>query len=175
MERVVQRIESLNETELEDLCNATAAAIIDGGGFGWVRAPTRETLERYWQGVLLVPERTLVVARLGGTIAGSAQLVRAPKHNEAQAFAGQLTASFIAPWARGHGLARMLVQEIEQVARSLGLKVLNLDVRATQKAAIQLYESLAFTRWGTHPCYAIVNGDSIPGHYYYKRLDEPGP
>jgi ribosomal protein S18 acetylase RimI-like enzyme len=172
MDRSVQSLESFNETDLDDLCNATAAAIIDGGGFGWVRAPSRETLERYWQGVVLVPERILFVARLGGTIAGSAQLVRQAKNNEAQAFAAQLTGSFVAPWARGHGLARMVVQEAEEVARSQGFKVLNLDVRATQKAALQLYESLGFTHWGTHPAYAMVNGEIVAGHYYYKRLDQ---
>ena len=38
--------------------------------------------------MLLVPERRLVVGRLDGIIAGSAQLSRAPRNNEAQAFAG---------------------------------------------------------------------------------------
>ena len=172
MERSVQRLESFDDTDLDDLCNATAAAIIDGGGFGWVRAPAGETLERYWQGVVLVPERMLFVARLGGTIAGSGQLVRQAKNNEAQAFAAAITTNFIAPWARGHGLARMLGKEIESVARSQGFKVLNLDVRASQTAAIKLYESLGFTRWGTHPAYAMVHGEVIAGQYYYKRLDQ---
>ena len=40
----------------------------------------------------------------------------------------------------------------------------------TQKAAIQLYESVGYTRWGTHPAYARVAGRIIPGHYYFKRL-----
>jgi ribosomal protein S18 acetylase RimI-like enzyme len=120
--------------------------------------------------VLLVPERRLFVARLDGTICGSAQLSRPPRNNEAQAFAAQLTSNFIAPWARGHGLARRIVVIVEEAARAAGFAILNLDVRDTQSAAIQLYESLNYTRWGTHPDYARVDGESIPGHFYYKRL-----
>ncbi len=45
----------------------------------------RDVMETYWRGVLLVPERTLFVGRLDGVIAGSAQLVRPPRNNEAQA------------------------------------------------------------------------------------------
>jgi len=158
-------------TDLDDLCEATESAIAEGGGFGWLTAPARQVLEAYWNGVLLVPERRLVVGRLDGVIAGSAQLSRMPRNNEAQAFAGTLTATFVAPWARGHGLARGILLEIERLARELGLAVLNLDLRDTQRAAIQLYESMNYTRWGTHPVYARVDGRIVPGHYYYKVLD----
>jgi RimJ/RimL family protein N-acetyltransferase len=105
-------------------------------------------------------------------VAGSAQLSRAPRNNEAQAFAGTLTSAFVAPWARGHGLGRDIVLEIEHLGRELGLAVLNLDLRDTQKAAIGLYESLGYRRWGTHPVYAQVDGRIVPGHYYYKLLDD---
>ena len=47
--------------------------------------------------------------------------------------------------------------------------MLNLDLRATQRAAISLYEGLGYQRWGTHPVYARVEGEIVPGHYYYKR------
>ncbi len=58
------------------------------------------------------------------------------------------------------------------MARELGLLVLNLDLRDTQRAAIHLYETLGYRRWGSHPFYALVEGEFVPGHYYYKRLDE---
>jgi ribosomal protein S18 acetylase RimI-like enzyme len=171
----VERLTQYSGTDLDDLCEATEAAIREGGGFGWLKPPPRHILESYWKGVLLVPERRLVVGRLDGVIAGSAQLTKAPRNNEAQAFAGTLASAFVAPWARGHGLARRIVLEVEQLGRELGLVVLNLDLRATQEAAIGLYESLGYHRWGTHPAYASVDGRIIPGHYYYKRLDEGGP
>ncbi len=166
----VERLRAFEANDLEDLCEATAAAIAEGGGFGWIKAPARQVLENYWNGVLLVPERSLFAARLNGTVCGSVQLVAPPRNNEAQSFAAQLTGNFLAPWSRGHGLARRLIEAVEEAARTAGFAILNLDVRATQEAAIGLYEAMGFTRWGTHPAYARVEGKVIEGHYYFKRL-----
>jgi ribosomal protein S18 acetylase RimI-like enzyme len=166
----VERAFSLSESNLADLCEAADAAIIEGGGFGWVRPQPRPVLEAYFRGVCLVPERSLFLARLDGVVVGSAQLLRPPRNNEAQAFAASLTHAFVAPYARGHGLARALTLRVEEAALALGVKVLNLDVRATQAAAIALYESLGYQRWGLHPAYARVGGQDVAGLFYYKRL-----
>lgn len=172
-ELLVERASTLSEDDLAALCEAADAAILEGGGFGWVSPPGRAALERYFQGLLLVPERELYVARLDGGVVGSAQLVRPPRNNEAQAFAATLMHSFIAPYARGHGLARLLTERAEEGARALGYHVINLDVRETQEAAIRLYESLGYTRWGTHPVYARIQGRTVRGFYFYKLL-QPG-
>jgi ribosomal protein S18 acetylase RimI-like enzyme len=169
----VERIETFTEEDLHALCESTHAAIIEGGGFGWVRPPERRALESYFRGLLLVPERQVFVARLDHTIVGSAQLVRPPRNNEAQAFAAQLMHSFIAPYARGHGLARLLTLKVEEAARATKFQLLNLDVRETQQAAIRLYESLGYHRWGEHPLYARVSGKPVRGLFYYKMLQPP--
>jgi ribosomal protein S18 acetylase RimI-like enzyme len=166
----IERVEDLGEDDMAALCEAADAAILEGGGFGWVRAPGPLVLESYFRGVMLVPERQLFVARLGGSVVGSAQLARPSRNNEAQAFAATLVASFIAPYARGHGLARLLTERIEEAARALGYRVLNLDVRETQTAAISLYESMGYVCWGEHPAYARVSGRTLRGMYYYKPL-----
>ncbi len=157
-------------TDLEDLCRATEAAIQDGNGFGWLRVPPRDKLESYWRGVLLVPDRQLVVARLDGTVVGSAQLVRPPANNEAQAFAAMVTTFFVAPWARGHGLARRLLTAIDQRGAEMGFEAIELNVRDTQTAAIALYESHGYVRWATKQKYAKANGAFIVGHYYQKEI-----
>jgi RimJ/RimL family protein N-acetyltransferase len=167
----IERLTRYSGTDLDDLCEATEAAILEGGGFGWLKPPPRQILENYWKGMLLIPERRLVVGRLDGLICGSAQLSRAPRNNEAQAMAGTLSAAFVAPWARGHGIGRKIIDESEQLARELGLLVLNLDLRDTQRAAIHVYESMGYRRWGSHPFYAFVDDRFVPGHYYFKRLD----
>ena len=82
--------ESLNEGDLQDLCDATVDAIEAGGGFGWLSPPPRDTLERYWQGLMLIPDRRVFVARLDGLIAGSIQLHLNPRNNEAQAVLGRV-------------------------------------------------------------------------------------
>ena len=72
---LVERVTELSDIELHDLCEATDVAIIDGGGFGWLKPPARRTLEAYWRGVLLVPERELFVARLDGVACGLARML----------------------------------------------------------------------------------------------------
>src|SRR5262249_30489172 len=92
-----------------------------------------------------------------------------PRNNEAQAFAAHLMHAFVAPYARGHGLARMLTEGDEARARELGYHVLNLDVRETQAAAIHMYESLGFERCDTHPSHARVRGKIVQRRYDSKR------
>ena len=166
----VERAAALPDDDLQALCEATDAAIIEGGGFGWIEPPGRRALESYFRGVLLMPERLLFLARLDGIIVGSAQLVRPPRNNEAQAFAASLMHSFVAPYARGHGLARLMTRKVEDAARGLGFLMLNLDVRETQLAAIRLYEGCDYQRWGEHPAYARVEGKLVRGLFYCKRL-----
>ena len=168
----VERIADISDDDMHALCEAADAAIIDGGGFGWLNPPGRLALERYFRGVLLVPERELFIGRLDGVIVGSAPLVRPPRNNEAQAFAATLMHSFIAPYARGHGLARLITERVEDGARALGYQVLNLDVRETQKAAISMYERVGYECWGVHPAYARVAGQTVRGLFYCKRLQK---
>jgi RimJ/RimL family protein N-acetyltransferase len=166
----VEKLLKFNARDLQELCEAAEDGIRVGGGFGWLSPPPRELMENYWKGSLLVPERSLIIGRLDGVIAGSAQLVRQPRNNEARAHSGQMMTNFVASWARGHGLAREIVLAVEEEARTQGLGVLNLDVRESQVAAIQLYQSLAYHHYGTHPRYARVDGQWVAGLFFWKDL-----
>ena len=163
---------SLNKVDLQELCDATEDAIIAGGGFGWISPPSFKTLEDYWRGVLLIPERILIIGRLDTVIAGSVQLIKPARNNEAQSHACGLSTFFFAPWARGYGLAKAVFEKAEFKAKQDGFKVITLEVRETQKRAIQLYEQAGFIKCGTNPKSAYVNGNYIAGHYYYKELDK---
>ena len=162
----------LSALDIVELCDATEEAIHAGGGFGWLNSPQRSILENYWKGVLLIPDRILILAKIDNVIAGSCQIVRPQKNNEAQAFACQLTTFFLAPWARGYGLAQLLVAEAEDFAKSEGYKILNLDVRSTQDRAINAFKVRGFRRFGKNPYYAIVNNDFVPGVYFTKILQD---
>lgn len=179
-ETEVRIAESLGAREMDELCAATDAAIEDGGGFGWLTPPPRQAMESYYSGVLLVPGRTLFLGLLDGVIAGSAQLARPTRNNEAQAASCSLMSAFVAPWARGHGLARKLTEAVEDTARTEGFGLINLDVRETQVAAIHVYETMGYVHWGTHPLYArLADGITVPGRFYYKvligEIPEPTP
>lgn len=167
-----ERLEKLNHADVQDLSDATVAAIEKDGGFGWVEVPEREALHRYWKGVVVVPQRDLFVARLDGAIAGTAQLIRFPPNNQAQAFSAQLTTFFVAPWARGFGLGQMLVEQVEKRALELGLNVINLDVRETQYGAIKLFKKMGYTQWGMNPMYALIHDRVVPGYFFHKVIKD---
>lgn len=166
----VEILTEISLPDMHDLCDAAFLAIENGGGFGWLRRPERDTMEKFWRGVITMPLRHLLVARLDGTICGAAQIVMPPPNNEAQAHAVHLISVFLAPWARGYGLARKLIERAEEKAKQDGFKVINLDVRETQQAAINLYESLGYQQCGLHPHYAEDEGKPVKGYYYYKTL-----
>ena len=166
----IEWVYELTDQDIEDLCQATEEGILDGNGFGWLTPPPRRVLESYWHGVLLVPERELIVARLEGSIVGAAQLFRPSPNNEAQSFAAHITTFFLAPWGRAHGLAQAMLGAMEQRARDAGFATLELDVRATQTAAIRLYERMGFNKWATKKKYAYVGGEFVPGIFFTKDL-----
>lgn len=167
----VHRVLELEEDDLQALCEAVDAAILDGGGFGWIQPQGRQVLERYFKGLLLVPERMLFAVRLDGVIVGCAQLVRAPRNNEAQAMCVSLMHLFVAPYARKHGLGSQLLHEVENAARSMGYRVLNVDIPDTQAGAIALFRKAGFQQWGTHPHYARIGDQTVSGLFFTKLLD----
>ena len=136
----VEQLSSINRIDLADLCNITEQAIKAGGGFGWLKVPPRDTLNKYWKGVVLVKNRKLIVGRLNDAIAGTLQLIFQPSNNEAQ----------------------------QNICN--GTNFAQLDIRETQEAAIQLFKSKGYKHWGTNPNYALVDGKNIKGFYFLKQL-----
>lgn len=166
----VEVLTEISSRDLDDLCDATDAAIEAGGGFGWLDLPAREILERFWQGVVAMPVRQLFVARMDGVICGTCQLVLPSANNQAQAHSAQLTTHFVAPWARGYNLSERLLDLVEQTAIDQGIEVINLDVRETMTSAIKIYETAGYKRTGENPYYAKINGAMVTGFYYTKHL-----
>ena len=50
----VETLKLISDLDLADLCNITEQAIKAGGGFGWLKVPTREKLNNYWKGLIIV-------------------------------------------------------------------------------------------------------------------------
>jgi ribosomal protein S18 acetylase RimI-like enzyme len=167
----IERITEFRHADLEELCIATEDAIRDGIGFNWVLPPGIDVLESYWRGVLVVPDRVLFVGRVDGSLAGSVQLVKPGLSKETSSFCASMEAHFVAPWARGHGLAKMLLESAEREARAQGFSLIRLSVRETQEKAIKLYEDHGYVQWGRLPYYELVNAQMIAGRFYYKNVD----
>ena len=165
-----EMLSSVNNVDLADLCNITEQAIKAGGGFGWLKVPPREILKKYWKGVAIVKNRKLIVGRLNEAIAGTLQLIFHPSNNEAQQNVFNITSHFVAPWARGYGLAKAMIDKAEIIGTEGGANCVQLDVRETQEAAIHLFKSKGYQQWGINPSYAQVGGKSIKGFYFFKKL-----
>ena len=76
---------------------------------------------------------------------------------------GEVKRLWVAPAARGHGLARRLMIEIESQARIAGLHTLKLDTNETLPAAIALYHA---TGWADTAPYSPFPAT----HWFVKRL-----
>ena len=166
----VDTLTKLSEVDLADLCNITEQAISAGGGFGWLRVPTREVLNQYWQKITDDHLNNLIVGRLNGVIAGTLQLSYEAPNIESRKNIAQIKRQFVAPWARGYGLAKSMIDFSEQKAKEDNIKSIQLAVRQTQEAAVQLFSGKDYKVWGENPYYAFVNGSFIKGIYYYKNL-----
>ena len=166
----VELLSKINITDLADLCNITEQAIKAGGGFGWLSVPPRNMLKNYWNGLILINYKKLLVGRLNGAIAGALQITFQPPNNEAQKNIANIQSHFVAPWARGYGLAKALVDFAISFSKENNAKCLQLDIRETQEAAINLFESKGFIKWGENPYYAFVNGEFTKGLYFYKNI-----
>ena len=166
----VELIKNFQHGDLEELCDSTESAIIEGGGFGWIKPPVRKVLEDYWKGVLVIPERDLVIGRLDNVIAGSCQILKPSKNNEAQSHTCNLTTFFLAPWARGHGISPKLINFAEHHAIKKGFRIITLDVRETQLRAIEIYKKNGYQCFGSNNYYANIRGKYVKGLFFYKKI-----
>ncbi len=169
----VKKVKAFEKGELEELTFATMDAIKEGIGFGWIKRPPKNKVKDYWKGVLLVPNRLLFVGKYKGVISGSIQVVTLSSTNEAALFRVFIDTHFVATWARGHGLAKFLLEKAENECKKNNYTHVILDVRETQLRAINLYEQLGFKLWGKLPAYhKLSDGKMVPGNFYYKNLEK---
>ena len=166
----VEILKNINEVDLADLCNITEQAIKAGGGFGWLRVPTREILNQYWKKKLVESHNNLIVGRLNGIIAGTLQLSYEKSNIESRKNIAQIKRQFVAPWARGYGLAKSMIDYSENKSKEDNIKSIQLAVRETQDAAIQLFTDKDYKIWGENPYYAFINGSFVKGIYFFKNF-----
>ena len=147
----VKKINKFEKGELEELTSATMDAIQEGIGFGWIKKPPKNKIIDYWKGVLMVPNRWLFLGKYKGVISGSIQVVTVSSSNEEAIFRVFIDTHFVATWARGHGLAKLLLETAQNECVDNNFTHVILDVRDTQIRAISLYEQLGFKLWGKLP------------------------
>jgi GNAT superfamily N-acetyltransferase len=106
------------------------------------------------------PRGTFLLVRLNGEPVGCGGLK--PISREA----AYLKRMWIAPDARGLGLARRLLSSLEDNARAMGYSILRLETNRALVEAQQLYRSAGYAE------VAPFNNERYAHHWFEKRLDQ---
>ena len=71
---------------------------------------------------------------------------------------------YVAPEARGRGVARALLVRLEELARDVGYTTLRMDTGARQPASVALFEKVGYEQ------IADYNGNPVAAYWFEKRL-----
>jgi ribosomal protein S18 acetylase RimI-like enzyme len=148
------------------LLDATAS----GASIGFLDSLTLQTAEEWWhKSIANAGERAIfLIARDHEGIAGTVQLRPAAMPN--QPHRADIAKLLVHRRARGQGLGRMLMQEMERRARTAGFTLLVLDTKRGD-AAESLYRSAGWTEVGVIPGYALnPDGTMCDTVVFYKNL-----
>lgn len=107
---------------------------------------------------LVPPSGLLLVARHADQVVGCAGLRFVPGR------IGEIKRVFVQPYARGQGVGRRLVLEIERHSRESGLALLRLDTRADLVEARALYAALGYQE------VSAFNSGRYAEHWFAKSL-----
>jgi GNAT superfamily N-acetyltransferase len=107
---------------------------------------------------LVPPHGAWVVVRRDGVPVGCAGLKRLDDET------GEIKRVYLAPEARGGGLARRLMTHMEDLARSLGYRTLRLDTGSAQPEAHRLYSSLGYREIDDY------NGNGLASFWFERAL-----
>lgn len=103
-----------------------------------------------------------LIARLEGRAVGCGAL------RALDARTGEIKRMWIAPEARGRGLARQLLEALEAQARSLGLARVRLDTNRALTEAQALYRKAGYREIDRY------NDNAYADFFFEKKLDQPG-
>ncbi|MBY4608439.1 GNAT family N-acetyltransferase [Rhizobium sp. 9T] len=153
------------------LSRVLADCVAGGASVGFMQPYAPEDAEPYWRDVadaVAAGANLLLVAEFGGSIVGTVQVGAAQMPN--QPHRGDLKKLLVHRFARGRGLARLLMEAAEREAAKHGKTLLVLDT-ATGSDAEAIYPRLGWQRVGVIPDYALwPQGGFCDTTLFYKRL-----
>ncbi|CUX37631.1 MULTISPECIES: GNAT family N-acetyltransferase [Rhizobium/Agrobacterium group] len=156
---------------LPELCEVLSACVNGGASVGFMLPFSPQDAEPFWRAVAEAAGEggTIhVVAEMDGKVVGTVQVGLASKPN--QPHRGDLMKLLVHPSARGLGLARKLMQKVEEEAAKRGRTLLVLDT-ATGSDAEAIYPRLGWEQVGVIPDYALFpDGRYCGTTLFYKRI-----
>lgn len=160
------------EREIDALSDILQDCVAGGASVNFVQPYGRDDAARFWRRVIpgiAAGDSLLLVASHDGRPAGTVMLgLDTPPNQPHRADVKKL---LVHRRARRLGLARALMQAVEQAAREHGRSLLTLDTEHGSPAE-DMYKRLGYTPFGIVPRYAITaDGKSVADcAFFYKAL-----
>ena len=163
-----------SQQDLEELSCVLHASVHAGASVSFILPFSLEDARTFWRTKVLPGvigrSRILLVARIESEIVGAVQLILDTPAN--QRHRAEVAKLLVHPQARRRGVARALMQAVENTARKEGRTLITLDTR-TGDMAEPLYLSLGYVLAGIIPRYSIdPEGRKLEATtILYKELD----
>ena len=129
-----------------------------GGALGFHAPLAADEAREYWQALrseIETGSRVLLAASENGRIVGAGQLALAPWRNARHR--ASIEKVFVSAALRGRGIAKALINALQDAARLRGRSLLLINARQGG-AAEQLYKRLGYREFGVIPGYAMGPG-----------------
>lgn len=156
---------------LSPLSDILADCVNGGASVSFMLPFSWQTAQAFWLRIaesVAAGERLVVVAEHAGQIVGTVQLVIDQAEN--QPHRADVAKLLVHQNARRQGLAKALMNHLEQLAREQGKSVLVLDT-ATGSGAERFYVQCGWEKAGEIPRYALMpDGTMTATSLFYKIL-----
>lgn len=147
------------------------ACVAEGSGVSFLPPLALDVAHAFWQRsatAVAAGTQVLLAGWVDGVLAGTVTLALAQPQN--QPHRADVAKLLVDPACRRHGLARRLMQRLEQEALQRGRTLLTLDTRAGDRAE-RLYRSMGWTELGRIPGYALTaDGSFDETLFFWKDL-----
>jgi ribosomal protein S18 acetylase RimI-like enzyme len=166
-------VDDLNEALTLAATELFGRLVTAGAALGWIEPPSQAEVSDLLGDLVRGSSRgeaCLVIAHLDGRLAALGSWGRYTRathrpHADVQKVA-------VDPAQQGRGLGRRLMTELIEAAMEQHVEVLTLDLRADNAAAIGLYESLGFDRYGRLKRFIAVGEARYDKLFYALDLRE---
>jgi GNAT superfamily N-acetyltransferase len=167
----IERLTAASDSTLQGLAEVLVDAVRSNAGISFMDDLTPDQAEEWWRSVCASspPRAVILVARDDSGIVGTVQIQ--PSWAPNQPHRGDVAKMMVHRRARGRGIARALMTELERYARHERFTLLLLDT-VKDSAAEKLYVSMGWQRVGEVPKFAMNPDRSLVSTvFYYKALD----
>ena len=161
------------DRHLEDLAHLLHACVQAGASISFIHPFEIEDARNFWQANvrpgIVAGTRNLLLIKVAGTIAGSVQLDCDTPPN--QGHRAEVAKLLVHPDYRRQGLAKKLMQALEDLAKIRHRSLITLDTRTGDKAE-PLYRALGYHTVGSIPGFAKdpFTDNLDPTTIMYKQL-----